>query len=482
LAAVGVNRALPGDILKQGEWSTTPEGKRVWRLSLQSTGAAALRVRFTDFHVGAGRVWVLGTETIGPYTGDGPFGDGTFWTDMVTGDSLIIAYEPDASAGETTPFRPVEVSHRVARATAKSATADVTVQPLAAAASCSLDVSCYPKYTEPASAVALMIFESGGATYECTGSLISSASQPALPYFLTANHCISTDEEARSLIAIFNYQTPSCGGAAPSLGSLPRVTGASFTAGQSIALGDFTLLKLTAFPSVDVKVLGWSADAIGASEEVAGISHPRGDYKRIAFGQRTRDVTIRFDDGERMAANIGYQVQWSDGVTQSGSSGSPLLVTIGDKQYLTGTLSGGPNVNDNNSAQVCRLTNLTASYGRFSAAFPYLSTYLTSTTTSSGGTGSGQGTITASPNLIIRVAGQALGRTVLSWQASGATQVQVRVGSANGPAMTGLEAPSGSAETGDWVANGMLFYLQDASDGNSFGSTKTIATVQVQVL
>jgi hypothetical protein len=77
LVPVGVRRELPQDVLAQGEWSISPEGKRVWRLALQSEGAEALRVRFTGFHVGGGKVWLLGTETdgtaatAGPYTGDG---------------------------------------------------------------------------------------------------------------------------------------------------------------------------------------------------------------------------------------------------------------------------------------------------------------------------------------------------------------------------------------------------------------------------
>jgi hypothetical protein len=91
------------------------------------------------------------------------------------------------------------------------------------------------------------------------------------------------------------------------------------------------------------------------------------------------------------------------------------------------------------------------------------------------------GTLIASPNPIARSGGQAYGVTTLSWQATGVTQVQLRVGSPDGPPLTGIDAPSGSAQTGEWVSDGMTFYLQDASDGNSTGATKTLATVQVHV-
>jgi hypothetical protein len=250
-----------------------------------------------------------------------------------------------------------------------------------------------------------------------------------------------------------------------------------------MAFGDFTLLRLTGFPNTDVRVLGWYSEGIASNEQVTGISHPVGDYKRIALGQRTRDLTIRFDDGDEMPANKGIQVTWFQGITQSGSSGSPLLAEINGRPYLVGTLSAGPDVNEDNDRQVCRTRNMIASYGRFSAAFPYLEAFLTSTASTSGASNSTdrQGILMATPGLVMPAAGQTLGATRLSWQASGVTSVQIRVLSPTGPPMTGIEAPSGSATTGDWVSDGMLFYLQDATDGDSSGAAKTLATIRVNV-
>jgi hypothetical protein len=73
-----------------------------------------------------------------------------------------------------------------------------------------------------------------------------------------------------------------------------------------------------------------------------------------------------------------------------------------------------------------------------------------------------------------------LGSTTLNWQATGVTGVQIRVDSATGPPMTGVIGPTGSATTGDWVIAGMTFYLQNASDGDSSGATKTLAVVTVK--
>jgi hypothetical protein len=124
-------------------------------------------------------VWVIGADesVTGPYTADGVFGDGEFWTDVVLGDSITVVFEPaPADTSGVIPFRIEELSHRFRKSSA------VKAGERPAAASCALDVTCRPEYAEPASAVALMIFESGGKSYECSGALISSAAQPAVPF------------------------------------------------------------------------------------------------------------------------------------------------------------------------------------------------------------------------------------------------------------------------------------------------------------
>ncbi len=55
------------------------------------------------------------------------------------------------------------------------------------------------------------------------------------------------------------------------------------------------------------------------------------------------------------------------------------------------------------------------------------------------------------------------GRAVLSWTVRTGGGVLVRIGSPDGDAMTGVEPPSGSATTGDWVDDGMVFVLVDAT-------------------
>jgi hypothetical protein len=57
-----------------------------------------------------------------------------------------------------------------------------------------------------------------------------------------------------------------------------------------------------------------------------------------------------------------------------------------------------------------------------------------------------------------------LGRATLSWNSPLNTQVQIRVLARDGTPMTGLEPPNGSAQTEDWVRDGMAFFLVTPDD------------------
>jgi len=104
---IGTHRPFTAAQLAKGKWSKKP---RVWRLAIKSEGAAALRVHFKDFHAGAGKVWVHnGKDRYGPYSGDGLYGDGEFWSHVVPGDRLIIEYEGPGRAAP--PFQVPELSH-----------------------------------------------------------------------------------------------------------------------------------------------------------------------------------------------------------------------------------------------------------------------------------------------------------------------------------------------------------------------------------
>lgn len=86
---------------------------------------------------------------------------------------------------------------------------------------------------------------------------------------------------------------------------------------------------------------------------------------------------------------------------------------------------------------------------------------------------------TASPNPIPVSAGQN-GATTISWNAPSAAAVQIFVNSPGG-ALFAEGANSGSMTTGNWVSDGMTFYLQNATSGDPTSAANTLATVTVHL-
>jgi hypothetical protein len=82
--------------------------------------------------------------------------------------------------------------------------------------------------------------------------------------------------------------------------------------------------------------------------------------------------------------------------------------------------------------------------------------------------------ISADP-AVIPVTGFPLGATTLHWNAPGAQSVEVHIGSPNGP-LFAAGGNSGSADTGNWVGDGMTFYLQDVTGGKPLTQANTLAT------
>ena len=353
----GVHRPMALDLKTAGRWESTG----LWRLQISSDEARSLRLHLTDFHAGAGRLWIHdgagdAAQVFGPWTGDGPWGDGDFWTDVVVGDALVLEFEPAGSSADL-PFRIAAVAHGAQVLSEKAQLA------VGAAASCNLDVSCYPEWSNTAKAVGRYTFESDDSSYFCSGTLLNVPNTAATPYFLTADHCVSTQAQARSVNIFWLYQTPACRGQVPNTRDLPRSNGSTYVTGTARPGGDVTLLRLNSVPS-GVTFAGWTAEAPELGTSVTGIHHPSGDYKRISFAAlRTANT--------RDAGSYWGAFWEGGGLTEGGSSGSGLFLNDG---RLVGTLSHGPKFDT--EAAYCAALPFADNYGRFSAYFPLLRPYL----------------------------------------------------------------------------------------------------------
>ncbi len=358
LPLVGIERSLDAAPQAGGEWLALDDGKAVWRMAIQSDGASGVRVHFHDFAAAGGAVWVYSedrSQVFGPYTGSGIDESGDFWSHIVFADTVVVEYLADQRA-EVVPFSITRIAHLMSSEQTMSA------------GTCELDVTCYSPWGGMASGVGMYIFESGGASYQCSGALVNNSNNDAKPYFLTANHCISTAAMAQTVEVFWKYQTATCNGTPPSLSGLPTTLGATYLASAPIPSGDFSLILLSQLPNSSLTFYGWNASstALPMGGSVVGMHHPEGDYTRIVFGSRNPDATVQV--GTVVApASMFYQIQATAGVIEPGSSGSPLFTP---DESIVGTLTYGPTGN------ACSISPFVAGYARFAVAYPSLSQYL----------------------------------------------------------------------------------------------------------
>ena len=88
--------------------------------------------------------------------------------------------------------------------------------------------------------------------------------------------------------------------------------------------------------------------------------------------------------------------------------------------------------------------------------------------------------LTASPNPIPVTADAIYGSATISWNAPDAQEIQIRIGSPDGP-LFAYAGNRGSAQTGVWVFDGMTFYLQDVTGGKPPTSDYTLAELVVRL-
>jgi len=377
LQRAGLHRAVDSGFLQSGIWTQAANGKSIFRAAVHSPGARAIRVHFTDFSAGTGLLWLhdVDNQVSGtPYTARGPWQDGDFWTDVVLSDTAYVTFEPrpnfDVSTGAV-PFRIEEISHILPGMLPMDSAAAKASGNAAVSAPCNLDVTCYPEWGDVAKSVARYIFERNGSSYYCSGTLLNTVNSSGIPYFLTANHCVSSETVARTVLTFWFYQTANCNGTPPRDRDVPRVSGSTLLATLAANQGDGTLLRLPSLPD-GVTFSGWTAETQQVGSNIIGIHHPDGDFKRISFGSLRAATPY-----SGYVVNNFIGAHWDGGgLTEGGSSGSGLFTPNG---ILFGMLSHGPKFDT--PAQYCAGIPFTDNYGKFSTFFPQIRDFLEERTT-----------------------------------------------------------------------------------------------------
>ncbi len=338
------------------------DGTVLWTLRILSKGAKGIRLHLLGCDLGDAAELVVynaesPAEAVGPITGLGPNGNGEFYTPTVFAEEVVLEYSAPGLP-DTVPFQIVGINHLAT---------DGEVNKEDKELSCHNDITCYSGYAYR-SAIGRLYFVEGSAGYVCSGSLLVDKDYNTYkPYFLTANHCIATEAVADTLEVYWNYDTSSCNGSAPSLSSLSRSNGSAVLSTKDMdSYSDFTLLLLDQDPPTGTYFLGWNASNSLIGYSIHGIHHPEGSYKRISFGTISQDL-----DFTNINENNYWVTRWSSGVTEGGSSGSPLILSSGDYSgQVVGQLTGG------STEYPCNNPSARDVYGRFSKTYPYISGYI----------------------------------------------------------------------------------------------------------
>ena len=359
-----------GGLLKISE-----SGDLVWGAQIRVDGAHRLRIRLSRVDLPASaQIWVYGetAESAGPFGTELVSKEGILWTPSVGGEAIYLEITiPAQDLG-----RKWEVS---LDAVLELFPLDADGEPLSSqsmapvATDCLIDAECVDSGTfdviEPVRhAIARIQYIEGSSGYICSGGLlVDTVSSSAIPYFLTANHCIDSQVVASTLEAFWDYYADSCLGDWPALGSLQRSTGSTLRATGTTS--DFTLLELSSVPSGRT-FLGWnaSASAVPQGTSLHRISHPMGWAQGYSM---TTMITSSQTCSVWPRPSWMYESSFLGG-TFGGSSGSPVIL---DGGYVVGQLSGGCGLNPSDG---CDPDNFTVD-GAFSQYYAEVSEYLNPT-------------------------------------------------------------------------------------------------------
>jgi PKD repeat protein len=351
----GVVQQLGIDIKSAGTKTEITGKGTIWQYEINSPQAYSLGIRFSTFNLPEGaKVFIYNetnTQVAGAFTALNNHADNKLSIAEFTGTNAIIEYfEPLGAA----------FSGQLVLGSVSQAYKDIQSSSSSTSSSSSrVGINCTQgsSWQDAKHSVCRITFNDTEYTYICTGFLVNNIREDGTPYFQTANHCLSSDDEASTLVAYFNYENSTCSGSDASLSQ--SLSGATLKATNSYT--DFTLLELTETPptSYSPYYAGWDASSRSPQAGTC-IHHPQGTAKCISLdysAPTSYNGVILWDNSTTTAKNTHWDVTFNVGNTESGSSGSPLF---DDNQRAIGQLHGGDDTE--------------SFYGKFSLSWDYSST------------------------------------------------------------------------------------------------------------
>jgi V8-like Glu-specific endopeptidase len=333
------------NMLEAGQWTTLANGDQVCQLRFQSQNAKAVCAYFQTLWMPEGASLLMYPSDrsyhIGPYTSEDCSVHGRFRTAAMWGQEAVLEYyQPASTIGNATID--IRGFGHFYRFVDELKPTDLG-EDRGGSEACEIDVNC-PEgadWQAQRDAVVRLEITEGNFVGLCTGSLVNTTAMDCRKYVLTALHCgvDASDADLLDCVVRFNYERSGCGmGSAPAnkqkIGVF-RLADSNDNGGDNGS--DFMLFEMEdAIPaSWNPFFAGWNA-ATSAPASAVCIHHPAGDSKKIS-------TTQEIVSGTWSVPGYHWRVEWMEtetnwGVTEGGSSGSPLYNAAGQ---VVGTLTGG---------------------------------------------------------------------------------------------------------------------------------------------
>ncbi|MCZ4410511.1 T9SS type A sorting domain-containing protein [Cryomorphaceae bacterium 1068] len=332
------------DVIQSATITSTAEGE-VYQVEFISKDALTMNVFFQEFDLGPG-------EYVHVFDSEGKFYDGAYTAANNQPDLLLSTLPIPATKIVVEYFRPSDSTYdskltigHVVQGYRQVAQHFVdalhgTAKGLNDSGSCNYDTGCSQlpgnpfgapgEWDDPIASVAIILINGSGI---CSGALVNNTANDGTPYFLSANHCGTSGGGGRSFLFGYESATTSCATTANSSNgpTTAQISGATLRASNSASDVALWELNSTIPNSYNVYFAGWDNSG-NIPNEITGIHHPSGDVKKIC---REEDSPFYDTAG---GAQVWWINEWEWGVTEPGSSGSPIF---DQNKRIVGQLYGG---------------------------------------------------------------------------------------------------------------------------------------------
>ena len=365
----------------------TNDGQRIWIMKVGSDNAEGFQFIFDSFRIAeGGKLFIYNEDKsmiLGAFTSDNNRSDDTFLTQYINGNNIFLEYTEPEDQKESIIYisKVVYIFDQcfTRKGPYSQSGADI----------CLINTSCPDGDNfEVEIKSTVLILQSTGNKYWglCSGALINTnptyKSNDERPYIFSANHCYQLDpnknefQDTSKWVFLFRHEATTCDDKNGNLNPMSKsALGADVVSrDENSEVSDYLLLKLknkiSDIQKYDIRFAGWNNSSTPwlTGLQIIGVHHPKGDIKKISTTYRSIGTGFFEDVPNKSNEKNYWRVIWSKGVTEPGSSGSPLF---NSNHQIVGQLHGGtsycfPTYDDNGNF----IGDSTSPdwYGRFSVA------------------------------------------------------------------------------------------------------------------